>query len=119
MDEILSKWDGTAFPDFIRGLPEIAAPAPGIRGWLLQGGRTQAVFFDIEAGLRIPPHAHCAQWGLVVEGEMSLTIGGRTRRYRKGDWYAIAAGEEHAAEFHTRVNVIDVFDDGARYAAKA
>ncbi len=56
--------------------------------------------------------------GAVVEGEMSLTIGEKTRVYRKGDWYYIPEGVVHSATFLTRVNVIDVFDDPERYKIK-
>jgi quercetin dioxygenase-like cupin family protein len=118
MDDLLKTWDGTPYPEMMRTLPEIEISVPGIRGWLLQGSLTQAVFFDIEGGIRMPEHCHCAQWGIVVEGEMILTIDGRARTYRKGDWYFIPAGVEHAAEFPARVNVIDVFNDPARYKAK-
>jgi quercetin dioxygenase-like cupin family protein len=54
----------------------------------------------------------------MVEGEMSLTIGEDSRIYRKGDWYYIPEGVVHSATFLTRVNVIDFFDDAARYKAK-
>ncbi|MHB8054082.1 MAG: cupin domain-containing protein [Candidatus Aminicenantales bacterium] len=107
------------YPDLILGLPEVDIPLSGICGRLIQGKRAQAVFFDIAAGSRVPPHSHCAQWGLVIEGEMSLTIDGTARVYRRGDRYFIPTGVVHAAEFHTRVFVLDVFDDGARYKAKA
>lgn len=119
MQHLMSQWEGTPYPDMIRNLPQIVTPVPGVRGWLLQGPGSQAVFFDIEAGIRIPPHSHCAQWGLVVEGEFSLTIAGRARTYRKGEWYFIPAEAVHSADFPVRVNVIDVFDDPARYRAKA
>ncbi len=108
----------TVYPDFIKGLPEVDVPFPGVKGWLLQGGNTQVVFFDIEPVGDVPPHAHCAQWGLMVEGEMQLTIGDDTRTYRKGDHYSIPEGVTHAATFKTRVQVIDVFDAPDRYKTK-
>jgi quercetin dioxygenase-like cupin family protein len=49
---------------------------------------------------------------------MELSIGGVTRRYRAGDSYHIPANVEHGAKFLTRVRVIDVFADVARYRAK-
>lgn len=110
--------EGAPYPDMITGLPEIDVPLEGVRGWLLQGHDKQVVFFDIEPVGKVPPHSHCAQWGLVVDGEMKLTIGDETQIYRKGDWYYIPEGVEHSAVFLSRVHVIDVFDDPQRYSAK-
>jgi quercetin dioxygenase-like cupin family protein len=106
------------FPAFVRSLPEIDVSLPGVRGWLLQGDGKQVVFFDIEPIGAIPEHAHSAQFGVVLDGEMSLTIGGETRRYRRGDSYTIPAGVPHSAVFHSRFRAIDVFDEPARYRVK-
>jgi quercetin dioxygenase-like cupin family protein len=110
--------DETLYPDFIRGLPQVDIVLSGVRGWLLQSETTQAVFFDIEPVAVVPPHSHCAQWGIMLEGEMKLTIGGETRLIRKGDRYFIPNGVTHSAVFLTRVQVIDIFDDPNRYRAK-
>ena len=118
MNEVMKQWDGTVYPEMIRSLPEIDIHIDGIRGWLLQGGDRQAVFFDIQPIGVVPPHAHCAQWGLMVAGEMALTIGDETRVYRKGDSYFIPEGVVHSARFITRVNVIDVFDAADRYTVR-
>jgi quercetin dioxygenase-like cupin family protein len=118
MHSQMKSWDGTPYPEMIRNCPEIEIAVKGIRGWLLQGGDRQAVFFDIQPVGKIPPHAHCAQWGIMVEGEMSLTIGDTVKTYRKGDWYFIPEGVVHSAEFPTRVHVIDVFDSADRYKAR-
>ncbi len=119
MHELIQKWDGTVYPEMIRDLPEIDIPVEGIRGWLLKSGSQQVVFFDIQPVGEIPPHTHCAQWGIVIEGEMDLTIDGETRRYGKGDWYYIPAGVVHGANFPTRVNAIDIFNDPDRYGIKS
>jgi quercetin dioxygenase-like cupin family protein len=118
MNEVRRAWDGTVYPEMIRTLPEADINIDGIRGWLLQDGNRQAVFFDIQPTAKVPPHSHCPQWGLVVAGEMALTIGDDTRVYRKGDWYFIPGGVVHSARFITRVNVIDVFDAADRYKVK-
>lgn len=111
-------WDGTAYPEFVRSLPEVDVPIEGIRGWLMGDGRRQMVFFDILPSAVVPAHAHCAQWGLMVDGEMEITIGEVTRRVVAGDRYFIPEGVVHSATFLTRVNVIDIFDAGDRYKAK-
>jgi quercetin dioxygenase-like cupin family protein len=118
MGESKNKWDGTIYPDMIRGLQEIDINIKGIRGWLLQGEKTQLVFFDIQPAAIVPPHSHCAQWGIVLDGMMSLTIGTSTRIYKKGDQYYIPEGTVHSAEFLSRVNVIDYFDAPDRYTTK-
>ena len=118
MKNYMKEWEGTPYPEMLRDLPEIDIPLKGVRGWLLQSKDKQVAFFDIEPVGKVPPHFHCAQWGLVVEGEMSLTIREKTKVYRKGDWYYIPEGLVHSATFLTRVNAIDVFDDPERYKIK-
>jgi len=75
-------------------------------------------FFDLQPIREIPPHTHCAQWGLVLDGKMEFTIAGETKIYEKGDWYYIPEGVEHSAKFLTRVYVIDMFDTNDRYKIK-
>lgn len=103
------------FPEFVTNLPEADIPFPGVRGTISQGPNHQIIFMDIEPIGRVAPHRHGEQWGIVVEGEMELTIAGETRKYRAGDSYHIPANVEHAATFPTRVRVIDVFADAHRY----
>ena len=63
----------------------------------------------------IPDHHHGAQWGIVVEGEIDLTIGGVTRTYRKGDTYEIGEAVTHSARCARGALAIDFFADPARY----
>lgn len=106
------------YPDMITRLPEADIPFAGVRGWLSQGGDHQIVFLDIEPIGEVAPHSHGDQWGIVVEGEMDLTIDGETHTYRRGDSYFIPGGVVHAATFRTHFRAIDVFSDVARYQAK-
>ena len=116
--EQIREWDGTAYPEMLRKLPEIDVPVEGIRGWLLQGPASQVGFFDIAQGTVLPSHSHAAQWGIMVHGEMELTIGGEKRTVRKGDSYYIPEGVAHSATFPMRVSVIDIFNQESRYSTK-
>jgi len=118
MKELLKKFDATPYPPMLRDLPEIDILIEGIRGWLLKSEDKQVVFFDIEPVGKMPDHSHCAQWGIMLDGKMKLTIGNDTKIYQKGDWYYIPEGIVHSAEFLTKVFVIDVFDDPNRYQIK-
>ncbi|HEY3359105.1 MAG TPA: cupin domain-containing protein [Polyangia bacterium] len=106
------------YPAEIIALPDADIPLAGVHGKLLQAAGTQVVFFTIDPIGAIPPHAHGAQLGLMVEGEMDLTISGVTRRVRGGDTYYIPAGAVHSATFLTTVYVIDLFFEPARYRAR-
>ncbi len=107
------------FPEFMRKLlPKADIKLSGIEGWIAQGSNFQILFLDIASSAKVTPHSHGEQFGLVIEGEMTLTIGSETRTYRKGDMYHIPKGVEHFAEFHTRVKALDFFEDKDRYSAK-
>ncbi|MBN2460776.1 MAG: cupin domain-containing protein [Candidatus Cloacimonetes bacterium] len=106
------------YPEMIRQLPEIDISLPGIRGWAVKSDTVQIVLFEIEPVGIIPEHSHCAQWGIMLAGEMKLTIAGETKLYRQGDRYYIPDGIKHSAEFLSRVYVIDFFADPFRYRLK-
>lgn len=106
------------FPEVITKLPKADIPVPGVKGWVAQGENFQIVFFEIDPTGGIPPHSHSTQFGMVLEGEMSLTIDGKKKRYSKGETYFIPEGKIHQAEFHTRVLALDFFDDPKRYRIK-
>ena len=119
MNDQRKEFKGIPYPEMIKGLPEIEIPIDGIRGWLLQSTDKQVVFFEIEPVGKMPDHSHCSQWGIVVDGEMELTIGGQKKIYRTGDSYFIPDGVIHSANFPTKVFVIDVFDSPDRYKIKS
>lgn len=107
-----------SFPDLIKNMPEADIPFDGVRGWISQSEDHQVVFMELEAIGKVAEHKHGAQWGIVVEGEMQLTIGNKTKTYRKGDSYFIPNGVLHAATFAKKTWVIDYFADKNRYKAK-
>jgi len=106
------------YPDLINNLPNADIPHQGVKGKLFQGDNHQVVFFDIAAIGEVPAHSHGGQWGIVIDGEMHLTIEGKTRVLKKGDSYYIPKGAVHSAVFKTRVFAIDIFEDRERYKSK-
>lgn len=106
------------FPEFIKQLPMIEIPIEGVKGWLAQGTEFQLVFFEINAGCSIPPHKHADQFGIIFEGEMTLTIGEKDMRLKQGDSYFIPAGILHSAIFHTHCRVMDYFAEPKRYRTR-
>jgi quercetin dioxygenase-like cupin family protein len=106
------------FTDLIKNLPEADIPFKGVTGWISQSHDHQIVFMEIEAIGEVAEHSHGAQWGIVVDGKMDLTIGGVTKTYTKGDHYSIGDSELHSAVFHTKTYVIDYFADKERYKSK-
>jgi len=103
------------YPEIISKLPKINVPINGVKGYLLQGRDHQLVFFDFAESSTIPPHSHGAQWGIVVDGEIRLTISGAEKTYRKGDSYFIPAGTEHSGFTSAGFKAIDFFDQPNRY----
>ena len=106
------------FPEPIKNLPEADIPFNGVKGWISQSDNHQVVFMEIDVIGKVAEHKHGAQWGVVFEGEMELTIGGVTKNYKKGDQYFIPAGVLHSATFNQRTYLMDVFADKERYSIK-
>ena len=109
------------YPDFIDAFPSIDVPFPDdvVRTSAVRSDNGLVVFFTFLKDMKLPLHAHGAQWGTVLEGEIEFTIGGETRTYRPGDSYSIPAGVEHGAMIKAGTRVIDVFEEADRYPIRA
>jgi quercetin dioxygenase-like cupin family protein len=107
-------------PDMITRLPEADLPFPpeALRTSVLPSSHGQLVFFQIFRDIEIPPHSHKGQWGIVLEGELEMTVGGETRKYRKGDTYYIPPGVVHSAKVPAGCKAIDFFEEPDRYKTK-
>ncbi|WP_421919174.1 cupin domain-containing protein [Marinifilum sp.] len=106
------------YPEMIKNLPEADIPFKGVKGWVAQGENHQIVFFDFEPIGEVPRHSHAAQWGVVIDGDMELTIAGVSKTYQKGDHYYIPEGVLHSAIFNRRTIVMDYFAEKDRYKLK-
>ena len=108
-----------SYADLITSLPEANIQSKGIRGWVLQGKDHQLVFLQMEANARIPEHNHeYAEWMILLEGEMELTIKGRTSKHKKGDEVVIPVHAQHNACFLTKSRVVALFSERTRYRTR-
>jgi quercetin dioxygenase-like cupin family protein len=106
------------FPDLVSQLPRADIPMDGVTAYLLQGGDNQVLFMEFAEDVVVPPHAHGAQWGTVLDGRIDLTIDGVQRSYIRGDIYFVPAGVEHSAMVHAGYADVTLFEDRDRYKVK-
>ncbi len=106
------------FPEFIQNLPQADLPAAGLRGWLVQSEQGQVLFLQADQQVQILPHSHGDQWGIVIDGEMEITIGEKIATFRQGDSYFIPAGTIHKATLYKGFRALDYFADKNRYKIK-
>jgi len=107
------------FPKVITALPEADMPFKGVKAWILQGENNQLIFFEMQPTAIVPEHSHSyPQWGMVIKGEMKLTINGKKRTIKKSDEYLIPAQAKHKATFQTKTRVMDFFSEKTRYKTK-
>jgi quercetin dioxygenase-like cupin family protein len=85
--------------------------APGVVARPLFGTAAMLNLLDFEDGAVVPAHDHPhEQLGIVLDGELTMVIGGAEHRLRAGDAYAIAGGVQHsAAADRGPCRVLDVF----------
>ena len=107
------------FPQFVRRLPRADLPLDELTGWLLQGDDGQVLLLQVDREQSLPEHQHGDQWGIVIDGEMELTVAGETDTYRRGDSYFIPAGTPHRAILREGFRALDLFADRDRYRVKA
>ena len=106
------------FPEAIRKLPKADIPIPGLTAYLSQDMNHQIVFMYFDQDAEVPPHSHDAQWGIVLEGKITLTIGNKERVYTKGDRFYILNGEVHSAKISAGYTSMEFFADKDRYKIK-
>lgn len=106
------------FPDFITALPVPDSPVD-MTAHIVPNEHCLPMFYEIEHDVDIPEHVHGAQWGVVLEGSMTMTIGDDTTEYRRGDTYYVPPGVSHITRIKAGYRGIDVFADPDRYLPRA
>ena len=78
----------------------------------VKGERITFAVVDLEPNLVVPEHRHQnEQVGLVLQGFVTMTVGGEARRLGAGDTYVIPGDVPHGAETGPEgATVIDVFN---------
>jgi quercetin dioxygenase-like cupin family protein len=93
------------FPDLIGSLPEFEGPFDARR---LAAENCEVLFASYPGGTRIEPHTHQTEnCGVITKGELYLTVDGVERRFGPGDWYRVAANQEHSARFEIETAEIE------------
>jgi quercetin dioxygenase-like cupin family protein len=103
------------FPAWIRSLPSVSAKITGADGKLLAGTQGQVVFWHFTDGGRVPPHHHGAQMGIVLSGNLALTIDGHDQELGPGDHFVIEAGQVHSAIVGAGSSIIECFEEPDRH----
>jgi quercetin dioxygenase-like cupin family protein len=95
------NWDEVAVNDLASGI-RIRAP---------YGERIMLSLLEMEEGAVIPLHTHPhEQAGILLEGQMDLTIGGETRRCEPGASYIIPGHTPHrAVAVGGPAKILDIF----------
>ncbi|GEM_PF-4548806 len=73
---------------------------------------------NFEKDVEIPEHSHEAQWGVILDGEIELTIDGKKYIFKKGDTYFIPKGVKHSAKIKKGYKDLTLFNQKDRYKAK-
>ena len=113
----MSKSDAF-FPEMIRNLPQADIPISGLTSHLVQGPKQQVILMAFEEDIEVPEHSHEAQWGVVLDGEMELTIAGTPQTLRRGDSYFIPKDVVHSARIKAGYKDLTLFNQIDRYRAK-
>lgn len=93
------------FPDLIRDLPDFDGPFDAYR---LAAENCEVLFASYPAGTQIEPHTHPTEnVGVITEGELILIKGNQETRFGPGEWYHLAAEEEHAARFEVPTSEVE------------
>lgn len=108
----------TIFPEPIIGLPEAEINIKGIQAFLSQGNDHQILFMEFKEDAEIPEHSHSAQYGIVLEGKIDVTINGETQEYKKGDRYFIPDEVNHSVKIYAGYADITFFNQKDRYSIK-
>jgi quercetin dioxygenase-like cupin family protein len=93
------------FPKLLRQLPPFEGPFDAFK---LEAKNCDVLFASYPKGTKIAPHKHDTEnVGVITQGELFLTVEGKEKRYRAGDWYHVATNVMHSARFEVETSEIE------------
>lgn len=103
------------FPEPVRKLEKADIGLDGVTAYMTGGKGHQILFMSFEEDVILPLHLHKAQWGVVLEGRIELTIDGKKNVFTKGDRYFIPEGVKHEGKIFAGYSDMTFFDEEQRY----
>jgi quercetin dioxygenase-like cupin family protein len=83
---------------------------PGHHGRFVHSEHTTHVYWQIEAGAKLPEHSHPHEQIVnMLEGTYELTVDGETFVLNAGEVLVIPGGAVHSGRAHTDCRILDVF----------
>jgi mannose-6-phosphate isomerase-like protein (cupin superfamily) len=98
------------FPETVRRLPRTSLSGADV--YVHDAGGTQILFIEVpadHAAVTVPTHVHDSEWGIVVEGEISMTFPDRTEVHRAGMTHWIPTQLPHSFRFAPGTSSIHYF----------
>ena len=93
------------YPKQIRALPRFEGP---FEAYKLEAENCEVLFASYPPGTVIDSHTHeTDNVGVITQGELILTMDGKTERIPVGGWYHVPANKEHAAKFEVATSEIE------------
>jgi quercetin dioxygenase-like cupin family protein len=84
---------------------------PGVHIYTVAGKQMMLSVVELEPGSEVLPHSHPhEQMGMLLEGELTFTIGGETKVLKAGEMWRIPGGVTHGCLAGERgAKALDVF----------
>jgi mannose-6-phosphate isomerase-like protein (cupin superfamily) len=98
------------FPETVRRLPRTSLSGADV--FVHDAGTSQILFIEVPAGhpsVTVPTHTHDAEWGIVVEGEITMVFPDHTETHSAGMTHWIPAQVPHSFRFAPGTSSIHYF----------
>jgi len=98
------------FPGSIRRLPRTNLAGADV--FVHDADGSQILFIEVPAdrpAAVVATHTHDVEWGIVVEGEIEMTLGDRVERHGAGSTHLIPKGLPHSFRFAPGTSSVHYF----------